>query len=96
MTEIWFEMGDRTEIYSRETQARRTVQALWNLESDPLFGDRASGTQTTILLQSVDAAGIQDGDIVTAPGRPRYRILELEPTGGDGALTTLKVTHAKE
>lgn len=70
------------------------VQAYWNFDNDPLFGDRASGTSINLLLPSENVpAELSQDDVAIRANHDRYRIRSLEPTCGDGLLTVLNVTR---
>lgn len=94
--EVLFEGADLTKLFNPTSPNTliKEILAHWNVDQDPLFGDRASSTTITLLIQSGDAEGIQEGTQFERKPGERYKALEIAPTCGDGFLTTVRVARA--
>lgn len=86
---------DEAEITTliRASAPQVEIRAMWNFDNDPLFSDRAAGTQINFIIPSEDFTGVAQNDISVRANGDRYKIRSFEPTCGDGLLTVVNVTR---
>lgn len=90
--ESFFDLDEaETTILVRGSGSQAEYQAMWNFDNDPLFSDRAAGTQINFLIPSENITGIAQNDIAIRANGDRYKIRSYEPTCGDGLLTVVNV-----
>jgi len=90
--ESFFDLDEaETTILVRGSGSQTEYKALWNFDNDPLFSDRAAGTQINFLIPSENITGIAQNDIAIRANGDRYKIRSYEPTCGDGLLTVVNV-----
>lgn len=90
--DVFFMDGEESELYLLNGESR-CIKAIWNFDSDPMFGDRAAGTSVAVAIKTSDARGIVEDSLLIRDNGDRYQIIASDPACGDGALTILTLTH---
>ena len=87
------EEGETTELVFLNTGDRLHISAFWNFGDDPLFEGRAAATSVNFTAPSHQLIGINQNDLAIRANGDRYVIRSLEPTSGDGQITTVNVSR---